>query len=137
MTVARETQALLGQAQALHDAGRLAEAAAGFRTVLAVDAQNWPSLVGLAAISLQSGQLDDAIRRFGALVERESAFVEGFYKRGNAYNRQGQLIAARVGAMRAARRPGNGGRLCAEAYWRSNVPSKPRGPCSWAQHRAG
>ena len=94
MADSRDKAALLEQAQALHDAGNLAEAAAGFRAVLAHDDQNWPSLMGLASIALQSGELQDAIRRFGSLVERDPAFAEGFYKRGNAYNRLGQPVAA-------------------------------------------
>ena len=43
--------------------------------------------------------------------------------------------------MRAERHAGLAARqrpwLCAEAYWRPNSPSKPRGPYAWAHRRAG
>lgn len=90
----RGQEKLLEQAQALHDAGRLTEAAAGFRAVLAHDDRNWMALVGLASTALQSGELQEAIRRYGLLVERDPRFAEGFYKRGNAYNQLGDLVAA-------------------------------------------
>lgn len=94
MADSRDKTVLLDQAQALHDAGRLAEAAAGFRAVLMQDERNWSALVGLASIALRSGELHDAIRRYGSLVASDPGFAEGFYKRGNAYNQLGQLIAA-------------------------------------------
>jgi predicted O-linked N-acetylglucosamine transferase (SPINDLY family) len=94
MSDSRENQALVEQAQALLDAGRLNDAADLFRFVLAHDDQDWSSLVGMASIALQSGELPDAIRRYTSLVERDPGFAEGFYKRANAYNRLGQFGAA-------------------------------------------
>jgi predicted O-linked N-acetylglucosamine transferase (SPINDLY family) len=94
MAHSRDVGTLLERAQALHVAGRMAETAAAYRAVLAQDEGNWSSLVGLATIALQSGELREAIRRFGSLVERDPGFVEGFYKRGNAYNRLGEFVAA-------------------------------------------
>jgi len=94
MTDAQDKDAMLARSRALLDAGRLADAAAGFRVLLAQNEEDWPALVGLASIALQSGDLQDAVRRFSGLVERDPVFAEGFYKRGNAYNRLGELTAA-------------------------------------------
>lgn len=85
------TQALLRQAQALHGDERLAEAASVYQAVLAIDPENWASSNALASIALHGGELDDAIRRYGALIERRPDFAEGHYKRANAYNRLGRL----------------------------------------------
>jgi predicted O-linked N-acetylglucosamine transferase (SPINDLY family) len=89
-----QTESLLRQAQVLHDDGRLAEAASVYRAVLVLDPQNWVSSNALASIALQAGDLDEAIQRYGALIERQPDFAEGHYKRGNAYNRLGRLPAA-------------------------------------------
>jgi len=85
------TQALLGQAQALHRDGHSAEAASVYRAVLSLDPRNWASSNALALIALQAGDLDEAIQRYGALIEWRPDFAEGHYKRGNAYNRLGHL----------------------------------------------
>jgi predicted O-linked N-acetylglucosamine transferase (SPINDLY family) len=94
MADAQDKRSMRARAQALLDEGRLADAAAGFRTLLAQDVEDWTALVGLASIALQSGDLQDAVQRFSGLVERDPVFAEGFYKRGNAYNRLGKLTAA-------------------------------------------
>jgi predicted O-linked N-acetylglucosamine transferase (SPINDLY family) len=85
------TQELLRQAQTLHGDGRLAEAASVYQAVLALDPQNWASSNALASIGLQVGELDEAIQRYGALIECRPDFAEGHYKRGNAYNTVGRL----------------------------------------------
>jgi predicted O-linked N-acetylglucosamine transferase (SPINDLY family) len=81
---------LLQQGQALLGETRLAEAASVYRAVLALDPQNWTSSNALASIALQGGELDEAILRYSALIERRPDFAEGHYKRGNAYNRLGR-----------------------------------------------
>ena len=70
----------------LHDEERLSEAAtaAAYQSVLALDAENWPALNALAGIALQTGQLEEAVQRFGKLIERRPEFAEAHYKRGNA-----------------------------------------------------
>jgi predicted O-linked N-acetylglucosamine transferase (SPINDLY family) len=85
---------LLREAQGLHLEGRLAEAASAFRAVLDLDSQSWPSLNALASIALQAGDLEEAIRRYDALVVRQPDFAEGYYKRGNANNRLRRWAAA-------------------------------------------
>lgn len=88
------TQALLQQGQALLDEARLPEAASTYRAVLALDPQNWISSKALASIALQGGELEEAIRRYSALIERRPDFAEGHYKRGNAHNRLGRMPEA-------------------------------------------
>lgn len=94
MADAQDKKLMLARTQALLDAGRMADAEAGFRTLLAHDNEDWSALVGLAAIALQSGDLQEAVLRYSGLVERDPVFAEGFYKRGNAYNRLGKFTAA-------------------------------------------
>jgi predicted TPR repeat methyltransferase len=89
-----EPEALLLQAQTLHDAGRLSEAASAYRSVLDLDAKNWTALNALASIALQTGGLEEAIQRFGKLIERRPDYAQAHYKRGNAYNRLGEFLAA-------------------------------------------
>jgi predicted O-linked N-acetylglucosamine transferase (SPINDLY family) len=85
---------ILRQAEALLAEGRLAEAASAYHSVLVIDAEHWASLSALAAIALQAGKLDEAIRRYGELIERRPDFAEAHYKRGNALNRMGLWPAA-------------------------------------------
>lgn len=87
-------EAMLRTAQALLGAGQLAEAATAYRNLLVLDQHNWTSMNALASIALQSGELEEAIQRYGALIERRPDFAEGHYKRGNAYNRLGRWPAA-------------------------------------------
>jgi predicted O-linked N-acetylglucosamine transferase (SPINDLY family) len=89
-----QPEALLLQAQALHDAGRLSEAASAYRSVLDLDAENWTALNALASIAVQTGGLEEAIQRFGKLIERRPDYAQAHYKRGNAYNRLGEFLAA-------------------------------------------
>jgi protein O-GlcNAc transferase len=91
---ATSVEAMLQEAQTLLGAGQLAEAGTSFRNVLLRDPQNWISMHALASIALQSGELDEAIQLYGALIERRPDFAEGHYKRGNAYNRLGRWSAA-------------------------------------------
>ncbi len=84
----------LQSAQALHGEGRLAEAASADLSVLMQDETDWRSLNALASIALQTGQLDEAVRRYSGLLERQPDFAEGHYKRGNALNRLGRWSAA-------------------------------------------
>jgi predicted O-linked N-acetylglucosamine transferase (SPINDLY family) len=85
---------LLRQAKALHDDGRIADAASAYRSVLALDGRNWTALNALAALALHAGDLEEAIRRLGDMLERRPDFAEGHYKRGNALNRMGRWQAA-------------------------------------------
>jgi predicted O-linked N-acetylglucosamine transferase (SPINDLY family) len=78
----------------LHDEERFSEAASAYQSVLALDAENWPALNALAGIALQTGQLEEAVQRFGKLIERRPEFAEAHYKRGNALNRLGRWLPA-------------------------------------------
>src|SRR5258708_23649047 len=69
-------QALLRQAQVLHGDGRLSEAASVYQAVLALDPQNWTASNALASIALQAGEMDEAIQRYGAIIERRPDFAE-------------------------------------------------------------
>ena len=93
-TSAARVDEMLQESQALLSAGRLPEATAAFRSVLALDPENWAALNALASIALQRGDLSDAIERYSALIARRPDFAEGYYKRGNAYNRSGALAEA-------------------------------------------
>jgi predicted O-linked N-acetylglucosamine transferase (SPINDLY family) len=50
----------------------------------------WASLKESAAKALQSGELDSAVRLYGAVIEADGNFAEGHYKLGNALNRLGR-----------------------------------------------
>jgi predicted O-linked N-acetylglucosamine transferase (SPINDLY family) len=63
---------------------------------LQLDPENWTSLNALASIALQSGNLQEAVQRYSALIEQRPDFAEGYYKRGNAYNGLGCLPDALV-----------------------------------------
>ncbi len=58
------------------------------------NSQDTHLLLGLASTALECGHLNDAIELYSTLVERLPGFAEGFYKRGNAYNRLGRFVAA-------------------------------------------
>jgi predicted O-linked N-acetylglucosamine transferase (SPINDLY family) len=62
---------------------------------------DWTSLNALASTALQTGQLEEAVLRYGELLERRPDFAEGHYKRGNALNRLGRWSAALVDYDRA------------------------------------
>jgi predicted O-linked N-acetylglucosamine transferase (SPINDLY family) len=89
-----EPEALLRHARMLHDNERLSEAASVYQSVLALDAENWPALNALAGIALRTGHLEEAVERFGKLIERRPEFAEAYYKRGNALNRLGRWPSA-------------------------------------------
>jgi predicted O-linked N-acetylglucosamine transferase (SPINDLY family) len=47
-----------------------------------------------AAVAVEAGTLEEAIRRYGTLIECRPTFAENYYKRGNAYGKSGLLQAA-------------------------------------------
>ena len=51
---------------------------------------DWDSLAARASLALQGGRVEEAIQQYSALVERRPDFAEGYYKRGNGYNRLGR-----------------------------------------------
>ena len=55
----------------------------------------------LASSALQSGALEEAVQRYGALMERRPDFAESHYKLGNAYNRLGSWSEALASYDRA------------------------------------
>jgi predicted O-linked N-acetylglucosamine transferase (SPINDLY family) len=93
-TVEVQIEHVLRQAETLLAEGRLAEASSAYQSVLDIDAENWASRSALAAIALQTGNLDEAIQRFSELIARRPDFAEAHYKRGNAFNRMGGWPAA-------------------------------------------
>jgi predicted O-linked N-acetylglucosamine transferase (SPINDLY family) len=90
----QDTVPQIQRARALQGEGRLAEAASAYESVLMKDETDWASLIALASIALQTGQLEEAVRRYSGLLERQPDFAEGHYKRGNALNRLGRWSAA-------------------------------------------
>jgi tetratricopeptide (TPR) repeat protein len=91
-TVAVQVGPAVRQAEALLAEGRLAEAASAYQPALDIDAENWAARSAVAAIALQAGRLDEAVQRYGDLIERRPDFAEAHYKRGNAFNELGALV---------------------------------------------
>jgi predicted O-linked N-acetylglucosamine transferase (SPINDLY family) len=89
------------RARSLQGEGRLAQAADAYRVILAAQPDHWESMNAVAAIALQSGNMEQAIHLYGALIERRRNHAEAHYKRGNAHNGLGQWEAALVDYDRA------------------------------------
>jgi predicted O-linked N-acetylglucosamine transferase (SPINDLY family) len=61
---------------------------------LARNSNDWEAVNALALTALQSGELQKAIELYSTLLEHRPDFAEGYYKRGNAYNRAGNWSVA-------------------------------------------
>ncbi len=78
---------LLPQAAALHQAGRLAEAEARYRDVLAAAPQNYNALHMLGVVHLQTGRASEALRLISTAIGVNAADAV-------AFNHQGQALSA-------------------------------------------
>lgn len=74
------------RARGLQEAGLLKEAAAEYRSILALHPGHWDSLNALASIALQSGDFDSAVHLYSEVIECKRNHAVGYYKRANAFN---------------------------------------------------
>jgi predicted O-linked N-acetylglucosamine transferase (SPINDLY family) len=81
---------LFRQARDLQEQGRLDAAAEALRRILNSHPNHWESLNGLAAITLEKGELEEAVTLYGTVIDRKLTYAEPYYKRGNAWNRLGR-----------------------------------------------
>jgi len=81
--------AILRQAAAHYQAGRLAEAEQLYRQVLALDPRQAELHAGLASILFQQGKTGEAIAAFRRALEIDSADAATLYKLGNLLLREG------------------------------------------------
>jgi len=73
---------LLQRARALHQAGRLAEAAELYQQILLADPMQFEPFYSLGMICLQAGQLEDAQQLIGNALHVNPNFAEGWCARG-------------------------------------------------------
>ena len=85
---------LLERAQAAHRAGRLAEARALYRDILAAEPANTEVLYALAILAQQLGRPDVAVRRLEEALSHRPDFIEARIALGNSYLALGQLDQA-------------------------------------------
>ncbi|MBT3559250.1 MAG: tetratricopeptide repeat protein [Rhodospirillales bacterium] len=78
----QELQQIINQAQQHHSAGRLQEAEAGYRQVLAQDENNPVALNLLGTIAHQTGNHAAAEELIALAVQRAPKFHEAAYNRG-------------------------------------------------------
>jgi len=90
MAPASGAQALLAQAYAHHQAGRLAEAQAGYRALLAVDAHNYYGEHLLGVVALQRAQPEEALGHFERAVALAPQSAEAHNSLGETYRRLGR-----------------------------------------------
>jgi predicted O-linked N-acetylglucosamine transferase (SPINDLY family) len=85
---------ILLRARSLQEEGQPARAAAAYQLILAAQPDHWESVNAIAAIALQSGDIEKAIHLYSAVIERKRNHAEAHYKRANARNGLGQWDAA-------------------------------------------
>lgn len=85
---------LLERAQVAHHAGRLAEARALYRDILASEPANAEVLYALAILAQQMGRPDVAVRRLQEALSQRPDFIEARIALGNSYLALGQLDQA-------------------------------------------
>lgn len=93
--------ALLAQAYAHHQAGRLDEARAGYRAVLAVDARNFDAEHLLGVIALQRVLPQEALAHFERAIDIAPASAVAHNSLGETYRRMGRLEQALATLQRA------------------------------------
>ena len=84
----------IGSALAQHQAGRLAEAEAAYRQILAADAKNSDALHLLGVVQLQRGQFDAAIDLIGKAIAIDPAYAPAFVNRSHALQGAGRYAEA-------------------------------------------
>jgi predicted O-linked N-acetylglucosamine transferase (SPINDLY family) len=87
--------ALLAQTVALHQAGRLAEAEAGYRTILSVDSDHVDALHLLGVLATQTGRAADGAALIARALERDPGFAAAHSSLGRALGALGHAQAAR------------------------------------------
>jgi protein O-GlcNAc transferase len=92
---------LFGAAVRHHQEGRLAEAEAGYRRVLAVEPGNSDALNMLGIVALQSGRRDAAVELIHQAIAKNAANPAYFYNLGIALRAQGKLSEAIAAARQA------------------------------------
>lgn len=98
----------LPQAVALHQAGRLDEAAALYREVLAQAPRQFDALHLLGVVAMQQGRLDEAIRGIGEALAVQPNSGPALANLGTALMRAGRLDESRAALERAVRaQPGH------------------------------
>src|ERR1700728_3577161 len=75
---------LFQQARALQEKGELAPAAEVLRLILESHPDHRNALDALAAIALQGGELEEAVRLYGTVIDEMPNSAEPYYKRANA-----------------------------------------------------
>ena len=101
--------ALLNVAIAHHQAGRLKEADAAYRQVLAAMPKHFDAMHLLGVVALQTGRLDDAHALISGAIALNPKFAAAQNNLGNVYLRQGRLDDAQACFERAVKlQPGFG-----------------------------
>ncbi len=103
----RGAQQALAEAFAHHQAGRLAEAQAGYREVLALDARNFDAENLLGVIALQSARPGDAAEHFARAVDIDPQNAAAHNNLGEAYRRLGRYDDAVASLNRAVAQDAN------------------------------
>jgi len=98
---AGELTALFGQALALHQAGRLAEAEPLYRRVLQADPRHSDSLHLLGVINYQRGEYDQALRQISAALAINPNLAAAHNNLGTALNDLGRFEEALASYDRA------------------------------------
>ncbi len=89
------------QAQALHQAGRLAEAEALYRRVLESDPGNAPALHFLGVVACQTGNLDAAEQLIGQAIARRPDDADAHNNLAGVYLDRGKMAKAKAVLRRA------------------------------------
>lgn len=84
-----ESAEALVRARTLQQSGRLQEAAAEYRAILALHPGHWDSSNGLGSIALLTGDFDSAIRLYTDAITRKQNHAPAYYRRANALNSLG------------------------------------------------
>jgi predicted O-linked N-acetylglucosamine transferase (SPINDLY family) len=101
------SNAALHRAQALHHAGKLAEAERLYEDVLGADPKRFEALYGLAILRLRSGRLEDAARLIGEALVQNPRAAEVYFFQANIFQRLNRLEEALDALNHAlANRPG-------------------------------
>jgi len=88
---AAASRAALERAFAHHTAGRLEEAAAGYREILAADPRHFDALHLRGVLALQAGRPADAVASIESALRVDSASAQAHNSLGEAYRRLGRL----------------------------------------------
>ena len=85
------SNAVLHRAQALHQAGKLAEAERLYEDVLSADPKRFEALYGLAILRFRSGVLEDAARLIGQAVVQNPRAADAYFVQASIFQRLNRL----------------------------------------------